>query len=151
MLPRLTSLIINNGVLEKNDPYIIKMGMIMVLIAAIMVVGGIGAAYYSAKASISFSTDLRKDIFHKVQEFSFKNIDDFSTGSLVTRLTNDIQQIQKRSHADTSYDVSGSGSAHRRTDHGIYNEPASGQHSSCGYSGAGHSDRHYPCNRISPI
>lgn len=94
LLPRLTSLIINNGVLEKNDPYIIKMGMIMVLIAAIMVVGGIGAAYYSAKASISFSTDLRKDIFHKVQEFSFKNIDDFSTGSLVTRLTNDIQQIQ---------------------------------------------------------
>ncbi|WP_097006411.1 ABC transporter ATP-binding protein [Lacrimispora amygdalina] len=94
LLPRLTSLIINNGVLEKNDPYIIKMGMIMVLIAVIMVVGGIGAAYYSAKASISFSTDLRKDIFHKVQEFSFKNIDDFSTGSLVTRLTNDIQQIQ---------------------------------------------------------
>lgn len=94
LLPRLTSLIINNGVLEKNDPYIIKMGMIMVLIAVIMVVGGIGAAYYSAKASISFSTDLRKDIFHRVQEFSFKNIDDFSTGSLVTRLTNDIQQIQ---------------------------------------------------------
>ncbi|MDW2796928.1 ABC transporter ATP-binding protein [Clostridium boliviensis] len=94
LLPRLTSLIINNGVLEKNDPYIIKMGMIMVFIAVIMVVGGIGAAYYSAKASISFSTDLRKDIFHKVQEFSFKNIDDFSTGSLVTRLTNDIQQIQ---------------------------------------------------------
>ncbi len=94
LLPRLTSMIINNGVLERNEAYIVKMGVIMVLIAVIMTIGGIGAAYYSAKASISFSTDLRKDVFHKVQEFSFKNIDDFSTGSLVTRLTNDIQQIQ---------------------------------------------------------
>lgn len=94
LLPRLTSMIINNGVLERNEAYIVKMGIIMVLIAVVMAIGGIGAAYYSAKASISFSTDLRKDVFHKVQEFSFKNIDDFSTGSLVTRLTNDIQQIQ---------------------------------------------------------
>nr|WP_314459252.1 ABC transporter ATP-binding protein [uncultured Clostridium sp.] len=94
LLPRLTSMIINNGVLERNEAYIVKMGVIMVLIAVVMAIGGIGAAYFSAKASISFSTDLRKDVFHKVQEFSFKNIDDFSTGSLVTRLTNDIQQIQ---------------------------------------------------------
>ncbi|RFZ78122.1 ABC transporter ATP-binding protein [Lacrimispora amygdalina] len=94
LLPRLTSMIINNGVLERNEAYIVKMGIIMVLIAVIMAIGGIGAAFYSAKASISFSTDLRKDVFHKVQDFSFKNIDDFSTGSLVTRLTNDIQQIQ---------------------------------------------------------
>ncbi|MDF2888419.1 MAG: transporter related protein [Lacrimispora sp.] len=94
LLPRLTSMIINNGVLQRNEAYIVKMGIIMVLIAVVMAIGGIGAAYFSAKASISFSTDLRKDVFHKVQEFSFKNIDDFSTGSLVTRLTNDIQQIQ---------------------------------------------------------
>ncbi|MFW6677464.1 ABC transporter ATP-binding protein [Lacrimispora sp. AGF001] len=94
LLPRLTSLIINNGVLVRDETYIVKMGIIMVLIAVVMAIGGIGAAYFSAKASISFSTDLRKDVFHKVQEFSFKNIDDFSTGSLVTRLTNDIQQIQ---------------------------------------------------------
>ena len=94
LLPRLTSMIINNGVLVRDETYIVKMGIIMILIAVFMAIGGIGAAYFSAKASISFSTDLRKDIFHKVQEFSFKNIDDFSTGSLVTRLTNDIQQIQ---------------------------------------------------------
>ncbi len=94
LLPRLTSMIINNGVLVRDETYIVKMGIIMVLIAVVMAIGGIGAAYFSAKASISFSTDLRKDVFHKVQEFSFKNIDDFSTGSLVTRLTNDIQQIQ---------------------------------------------------------
>ncbi|WP_349674593.1 ABC transporter ATP-binding protein [Lacrimispora sp.] len=94
LLPRLTSMIINNGVLVRDETYIVKMGIIMILIAVVMAIGGIGASYFSAKASISFSTDLRKDVFHKVQEFSFKNIDDFSTGSLVTRLTNDIQQIQ---------------------------------------------------------
>jgi ATP-binding cassette subfamily B multidrug efflux pump len=94
VLPKLTSMIINNGVLERDEAYIMRMGIVMIFIAVFMAVGGIGGAYYSAKASISFSTDLRKDIFHKVQEFSFKNIDDFSTGSLVTRLTNDIQQIQ---------------------------------------------------------
>ncbi len=94
MLPRMTSLIINHGVLERNLDYIVRMGIGMLIIAVIMAVGGIGGAYFSAKASICFSTDLRKDIFHKVQQFSFKNIDEFSTGSLVTRLTNDIQQIQ---------------------------------------------------------
>jgi len=94
MLPRLTSLIINNGVAARDVGYILKMGGSMVAIAVIMAAGGIGASYFSSKASICFSTDLRKDVFHKVQQFSFKNIDDFSTGSLVTRLTNDIQQIQ---------------------------------------------------------
>lgn len=94
MLPRMTSLIINNGVATKDVGYILSMGGKMVAIAVIMAAGGIGASYFSSKASICFSTDLRKDVFHKVQQFSFKNIDDFSTGSLVTRLTNDIQQIQ---------------------------------------------------------
>ncbi len=94
MLPKLMSLIINNGVANRDIRYIIMIGLLMVLAAAVMAVGGIGGAYFSAKASISFTSDLRQDLFAKVQKFSFKNIDDFSTGSLVTRLTNDIQQIQ---------------------------------------------------------
>lgn len=94
MLPKLTSMIINNGVAQRDVSYIIWLGGRMAVIAVIMTIGGIGAAYFASKASICFSTDLRKDIFHKVQQFSFKNIDDFSTGSLITRLTNDIQQIQ---------------------------------------------------------
>lgn len=94
ILPKLTSMIINNGVAGRDIGYIMRAGGIMIGIAAVMALGGIGGAYFSAKASISFSTDLRRDIFHKVQQFSFKNIDDFSTGSLITRLTNDIQQIQ---------------------------------------------------------
>ena len=93
-LPKMMSLIINNGVANKDMGYIIWMGIAMVLTALVMAGGGIGAAYFAAKASICFTTDLRRDVFAKVQQFSFKNIDDFSTGSLVTRLTNDIQQMQ---------------------------------------------------------
>lgn len=94
MLPKFMSMIINVGVVNKDVGYIVSMGGIMVLTTLVMVVGGIGGAYYSAKASICFTSDLRDDLFAKVQEFSFKNIDTYSTGSLVTRLTNDIQQIQ---------------------------------------------------------
>ena len=94
MLPKLMSLIINNGVAERDIHYIMTIGAIMVLTTSVMAGGGIGGAYFSAKASICFTSDLREDLFAKVQEFSFKNIDTYSTGSLVTRLTNDIQQIQ---------------------------------------------------------
>lgn len=94
MLPKLMSLIINNGVANRDISYIIIVGVIMVLVTLVMAVGGIGGAYFSAKASINFTGDLREDLFAKVQAFSFKNIDTYSTGSLVTRLTNDIQQIQ---------------------------------------------------------
>lgn len=94
MLPKLMSLIINNGVAERDIHYIMTIGAIMALTTSVMAVGGIGGAYFSAKASICFTSDLREDRFAKVQEFSFKNIDTYSTGSLVTRLTNDIQQIQ---------------------------------------------------------
>ena len=94
MLPKLMSLIINNGVAERDIHYIMTIGAIMVLTTSVMAVGGIGGAYFSAKASICFTSDLREDLFAKLQEFSFKNIDTYSTGSLVTRLTNDIQQIQ---------------------------------------------------------
>ena len=94
MLPNFMSMIINNGVASRNVTYIGKMGTLMVLTVLFMAVGGILGAYFSAKASISFTSDMRNDLFRKVQQFSFENIDDYSTGSLVTRLTNDVQQVQ---------------------------------------------------------
>lgn len=94
MLPKMMSLIINNGVANRDISYIVWVGVLMVLFTIIMAASGIGAAYFASKASIGFTGDLREDLFLKVQSFSFKNIDDYSTGSLVTRLTNDIQQIQ---------------------------------------------------------
>ncbi len=67
---------------------------LMILIALFMMGGGIGGCYFSSKASIAFAGDIRNDLYHKIQSFSFGNIDRFSTGSLVTRVTNDVTQMQ---------------------------------------------------------
>lgn len=94
LLPYFMSKIINEGVAQKNISYIISIGLVMIVTAFFMMAGGIGGAYFGAKGSISFAADLRMDVFKKIQKFSFANIDKFSTGSLVTRLTNDITQMQ---------------------------------------------------------
>ena len=94
-LPKLMSLIINEGIKGgAGNGYIISHGIMMVLLALCMMVGGVLGAYFAVKASVNFAGDLRKDIFSKVQQFSFANIEKFSTGSLVTRLTNDITNMQ---------------------------------------------------------
>lgn len=94
LLPAFMAKIINVGAAGHDISYIMGTGAVMLATALIMMAGGVGGAYFSAKAAISFAADLRSDVFLKVQEFSFRNIDDFSTGSLVTRLTNDITQVQ---------------------------------------------------------
>lgn len=95
VMPLLLKQIIDVGVTQKQDiGYIIFMGISMIGMALIMMAGGIGGAYFAIKASSNFANDLRKDIFGKIQTFSFANIDQFSTGSLITRLTNDITLIQ---------------------------------------------------------
>lgn len=94
LLPAYMADIINVGAANQDVPYIISRGAIMILTAMVMMIGGVGGTWFSAKAAISFAADLREDVFGKVQQFSFSNIDAFSTGSLVTRLTNDITQVQ---------------------------------------------------------
>ncbi len=94
LLPKFMANIINIGAANHDVPYIISMGAVMVLTALFMMAGGVGGAYFAAKAAISFSADLRSDTFQKVQQFSFSNLDQYSTGSLVTRLTNDVTQVQ---------------------------------------------------------
>ncbi len=94
VLPKFMANIINIGAANHDEPYIIGMGVVMVITALLMMAGGVGGAYFAAKAAISFSSDLRSDVFDQVQKFSFANLDRFSTGSLVTRLTNDITQVQ---------------------------------------------------------
>ena len=93
-MPRFMAQIINNGVANQNVGYIVGMGILMLITALLMMLGGVGGAYFGAKGAISFGADVRRDVFAKVQKFSFSNIDKFSTGSLVTRLTNDVTQIQ---------------------------------------------------------
>ena len=93
-MPKFMAQIINNGVANQNVGYIIGMGVLMLVTALLMMLGGVGGAYFGAKASINFGADVRRDVYAKVQTFSFSNIDKFSTASLVTRLTNDITQVQ---------------------------------------------------------
>lgn len=94
ILPWLLSKIINVGAANHDVGYITRIGLVMVLVAVCMAVGGVLGAWFAANAAMNFGADLRMDLFEKIQKFSFNNIDKFSTGSLITRLTNDITQIQ---------------------------------------------------------
>ena len=93
-LPALVADIINNGAAAGDISYIINSGIKMIVIICIAIITGVSGTYCAAKASVNFASDLRADIFNKIQMFSFSNIDKFSTGSLITRLTNDVTQVQ---------------------------------------------------------
>lgn len=98
VLPKIMGTMIDSGIGNQaaglGINYIVSQALMMIGCIVIMITGGIGGHYFSIKASVSFSADLRQGVFDKIQDFSFKNIDNFSTGSLVTRLTNDITQLQ---------------------------------------------------------
>ncbi len=81
-------------ILGTDSAFVVALAVGMVITAILMMIGGVGGAYFGAKASVNFAADLRADIYRKVQSFSFSNIDKFNTGSLVTRLTNDVTQLQ---------------------------------------------------------
>lgn len=99
LLPKFLAQVINDGVgmagnTGNGNGYIVAICAAMVGTALLMMLGGVGGAYFGAKASVNFGADMRRDIYSKVQKFSFANIDKFSAGSLVTRLTNDVTQVQ---------------------------------------------------------
>ena len=73
---------------------VISIALLMLVVVALMLVGGVGGAYFGSKAAVNFAADLRRDVYGKIQKYSFSNIDKFSTGSLVTRMTNDVTQVQ---------------------------------------------------------
>lgn len=92
--PYLMSKIIDNGVMVKDLSVVTQVGLIMILISIIGLVVNIINVYVSSRASIGFGTDLRDKLFRKIQDLSFSEIDNFSSASLITRLTNDISKIQ---------------------------------------------------------
>ena len=111
LMPRLLAYIINLGIdgvtddmpgvilwlydkIGNNTFFIVAIAVGMIVTAILMMIGGVGGAYFGGKASVNFATDLRADIYKKVQSFSFSNIDHFSSASLVTRMTNDVTQLQ---------------------------------------------------------
>lgn len=92
--PMLMSRIIDVGVKNADKGYIVLMSIAMCLCAIVGIVGGVGNMYFSTKAGYGFAKDLRSAVYKKIQSFSFANIDNFKTGSLITRTTNDVTQIQ---------------------------------------------------------
>lgn len=92
-IPTLSAEIINLGITNYDNAVIIKIALKMVLTLCVAASCGIGASYCATRASANFCHDVREEVFTKIQDFSFLNIDKFSTGSLVTRLTNDITQV----------------------------------------------------------
>ena len=94
-LPTLMSKIVDDGVLGHNFELIIKTGLLMLLLAVCGGIFGVGSSAFSGATSHSFSRDLRNDAFSKVMDLSFQQTDRFTTGSLVTRLTTDINLIQQ--------------------------------------------------------
>lgn len=92
--PKLMSSIVDDGVLAGDLPHIVRTGLFMLLFALIGWVGGAGCTLFSSKASVGYGTDLRQELFDHIQTFSFRNLDTFQEGSLITRLTSDITQMQ---------------------------------------------------------
>lgn len=94
IIPFLMADLIDKGINGSDMNYILKMGGILLVFAFISLVFGTLSGKYAAIASAGFAKNLRKDLFYKVQNFSFSNIDKFSTSSLVTRMTTDVTNIQ---------------------------------------------------------
>ena len=96
LMPFLMSQMINEDALASSGAmsHILKYGLILVLLAGISLTSGALAGKFAAQASCGFATNLRHDLFYKVQKFSFANVDKFSTSSLVTRLTTDVTNVQ---------------------------------------------------------
>jgi ATP-binding cassette subfamily B protein len=92
--PRMIQRIIDQGIAQGDMQLVIQTGFIMIGLAVIGGIGGVGCTTFSTLASQGFGTDLRDTIYRKVQSLSFGNLDELETGQLITRLTNDITQVQ---------------------------------------------------------
>ena len=94
MIPFFTARLINQMKVDASLPMISRYGIVLVIMAMLSLVCGIKAGNYASSASTGFARNLRRDMFQKIQGFSFSNIDRFETSSLVTRLTTDVSNVQ---------------------------------------------------------
>ncbi|MFG2170862.1 ABC transporter ATP-binding protein [Streptomyces niveus] len=93
-LPTLNADIIDNGVVKGDTGYIIQFGAFMIAVSVLQVIGQIGAVYYGARTASALGRDVRAAIFDRVQSFSAREVGQFGAPSLITRTTNDVQQVQ---------------------------------------------------------
>ena len=94
VIPFLLAYLIDNGVEKGDINYIVKLGAVLVVLALSSLVFGVLAGKLAAKASAGFARNLRHDMYYNIQNFSFSNIDKFSTSSIITRLTTDVTNVQ---------------------------------------------------------
>ena len=93
-IPFVMALMVDNGIGKNDTDYTIKMGLLMVAMAIVSFICGALGGKFAAIAGMGFAKNVRKRLFDKVQDFSFSNVDKFSTASLVTRLTTDVTNVQ---------------------------------------------------------
>ncbi|SMO80300.1 ABC transporter ATP-binding protein [Propioniciclava tarda] len=94
-LPSLNAAIIDTGIAKGDNDYILRTGALMLAITLAQVFGQIGAAYFGSRTAMSMGRDLRSSIFHRVLGFSSREVNKFGAPSLITRNTNDVQQVQQ--------------------------------------------------------
>ena len=94
LIPYLVGILIDNGIMKGDMSYISKMGLLLLVLTVISLILGASASYVSAHAAAGFAANLRQDMFYHMQDYSFENIDHFSSASLVTRLTTDVNNVQ---------------------------------------------------------
>lgn len=93
-VPLVIAAIIDKGVFERNITYIYQMVAVLIFLGIVGLFFSITAQYFAAKSSVLFATKLRNELFSKVQEFSYETIDEIGTGTLITRITSDVNQVQ---------------------------------------------------------
>ncbi|WP_432091911.1 ABC transporter ATP-binding protein [Streptomyces sp. NRRL F-5630] len=93
-LPTLNADIIDNGVVKGDTGYIVKFGGLMLLVAVVQMAGNVGAVFYGARTAAALGRDVRARIFGRVQSFSAREVGQFGAPTLITRTTNDVQQVQ---------------------------------------------------------
>src|SRR3712207_6759917 len=93
-LPTLNAEIIDEGVLVGDTDHIWSLGGLMLGLTVLQIAFAIGAVYFAGRTATAFGRDLRRDLFHRVTDFSVKEVNLFGAPSLITRITNDVQQIQ---------------------------------------------------------
>lgn len=94
MVPLVMASIIDRGIANSDTPYIIKMGLVLVLLAAVGLISAVTAQYFSAKAAVGFATKLRSALFSHIQGLSYTELDTVGTNTLITRMTSDVNQLQ---------------------------------------------------------
>ena len=117
-LPTLNADLINNGVVKGDTRYIVVTGAFMLGVTLVLVIATIIAVYWGSKTAMAFGRDVRGLLFRKVESFSQAEVNQFGTPSLITRTTNDVQQVQMLVLMMLNVIARGADHGHRRHHHG---------------------------------